>query len=425
MAMDSMYYGDVLIVDLASGTTEQVDFDEAEEAGPGLLAGLALLEKHADGDPLIFGSGLFTGTPVPGACLGFALAVSPLSGKPAVAPLSLFAGSEMKLSGFAMVVVKGVSDGPVYLWLHDGVPDIMDASALWGKDTWETTDGIRREMGESMIQVLSIGPAGEAASRLASISINYWGSGDDAALAAVMGEKKLKAVAVRGLGMLDADEPEEFYNGASGLMAGAVKDRSFNAICGGIKAGDLAGWLEPLAHRVRSCFACPTACFTFVKYNEAPSVMESTEVAEPGMLVTSAAAALWLKNGGWDAEPACRAMEAMAREGVDLVRSARELAPKPMSGKDEITAAVKGLKGSEDAAWPVGEAPGYGLFGTWVPAMGSPEEWLLANRIGYALGICPTYLLISRMDIEALFALCGPAAGVELKMAALEEKLTC
>jgi aldehyde:ferredoxin oxidoreductase len=414
--MDSMYYGDTLIVDLDARTTEQVDFVEADEAGPGLAAGLALYERHKDGEPLVFGSGLLAGTPVPGACLGFVLGKSPLSGEPAVAPLSLFAGAEMKLSGFAMVVVKGKSSKPVYLWLRDGVADILDASALEGKDTWETTDAIRREMGESLIQVITTGPAGEAGSKLASISINYWGSGDTAALAAVMGEKKLKAVALRGLGMLDAEEPEEFYNRAMELTAGARKDKGFGAVCEAIGAPDLDPWLKPLTHGVRSCFACPSACSTFVKYNEAPSVLESSDVEEPGMLVTSAAAALWLMQGGWEAEAACRAMEAMAREGVDMVRGARELASKPLSGADEIAAAVKSLQGTEDAGWPSGEQMSYGLFGAWAPPLAAEGEWLEANRLGYVLGICPTYLMLTGLNAASLLELCGPAAGVELEI---------
>jgi len=411
--MDSMYEGDTLIVDLDAGTTDQVSFDEVDEAGPGLAAGLALYEKYKDDDPLVFGSGLLTGTPVPGACLGFVLGKSPLTGEPAVAPLSLFAGAEMKLSGFSMVVVKGSSPKPVYLWLHDGVPDLEDASKLTGMDTWETTDAIRREMGESLIQVICAGPAAEAGSKLASISINYWGSGDTAALGAVMGEKKLKAVALRGLGMLDADEPEEFYAKAVELLAAASMDVGFAPVCSALGSPDLDAWLAPMKHRVRACFACPGACATFVKYNEDPAVMESSDIEEPGMLVASAAPALWLQHGGWEAEPACRAIEAMAREGIDLMRGARELSDKPLSDAGEIKSAVKVLEGTADAGWPEGAEISGGLFGPWVPPVASADAWLEANRVGYVLGICPTFLLISGMDTAGLFALCAPAAGLE------------
>lgn len=418
--MDSMYCGDVLEVDLEAGSTEQVAFEELDEAGPGLASGLALFEKHSDGDPLVFGAGLFTGTAVPGACLGFVLGRSPVTGGPAVSPLNMFAGVEMKLSGFAAVVVKGASPAPAFLWLHDGVADLLDASAFWGKDTWETTDGIRREMGEGLVQVVSTGPAGESCSGLASYSINYWGSGDTAGLGALMGEKKLKAVALRGLGMIDADDPGEFYSRGLELYRRCRPSRGFRVVCERLGEADLDSWLEPLAHRHRACFACPRACSTYVKYNEEPSVMAADGVEEPGTMVASAAAALWLRGGGWTAEAACRSMEQMARAGVDQVRGARELAGGPPPDAAGAAAAVRGLEGAAEARWPSGQDGPAGLFGRWVPPIAGEAEWLAANRLGYVLGICPTFLLTSGLEHDDLLDLCVPAAGVELDRACLE-----
>ena len=414
--MDTMYYGDTLIVDLPSGKTEEVDFgpEMLTDNGPGLAAGLALYSEYESDDPLVMGSGLLTGTTAPASSLGFVLGKSPLTGKPAVSPLSLFSGAEMKLSGFSMIVVRGDSPGPVYLWLHDGVADILDATELWGRDTWGTTDAVRAEMGEHLVQVVSIGPAGEAASKLASYSINYWGSGDTAALGARMGEKKLKAVALRGLGMLDAEGPSDCYSGGKELLAKSPAWNGFNKVNGGLGVGDIDGWLKPLVHRYRSCFACPAACNTFVKYNEKPSVLESTGVEEPGMLVTGATSAAWLLSGGWKAEQACRAMEAMARTGVDLIRGARELARSPLGDSGGIDGAVGGLSGSEQAGWPGAGASPESLFGPWAPPLAAEEEWLLANQVGYVLGICPIYLLASGVDTAGLFGLCPAAAGIEL-----------
>lgn len=418
--MDSMYYGDVLVVDLSTGATTQVDFDELDEAGPGLAAGLALYGKHSDDDPLVLGSGLLTGTPAPGACLGFVLGRSPLSGRVAVSPLDMFAGAEMKLSGFAAVVIKGDSAEPVYLWLHDGVADLLDSRTFQGMDTWATTDGIRREMGESLVQVISVGPAGESGSELASFSINYWGSGDTAALGALMGRKKLKAVAMRGLGMLDADDPREFYAGCLELRRGCEPRTGFRAVCEMLGSADVDSWLEPLVHRHRSCFACPAACSTFVKYNEEPSVMTADGVDEPGILVTRPAAALWLLSGGWTAEAACRAMERMARSGIDMVRGARELAGGPPPPPDEVEEAVGALVGGAPAGWPGVEEECDGLFGPWTPPTGNGPEWLAANRLGFVLGVCPTFLLTSGLDPSALCGLCLPAAGLELDPNSIE-----
>lgn len=412
--MDYMYYGDTLIVDLATGKTQQVPCDQVDEVGPGLAAGLALLDEHGE-DSLVMGSGLMTGTTVPSACLGFVLGTSPVTKKRAVGPLHLFAGAEVKLSGFSMIVLKGKSAEPKYLWLHDGVADVVDASGIWGKDTWETTDHIRKEMGEHLIQVVSIGPAGESKSKLASYSINYWGSGDSAGLGAVMGEKNVKAVAVRGLGMLDAEDPQAFYEGSLAMLSEAPATRGFGFIADALGAANPDGWLKPLVHRYRSCFSCPSACGTFVKYNEDPRVMEAEGVDEPGLLVASPAAAMWMMEGGWESEPACRAMEALCRAGIDLNRGSRLLAGKALKEKGEIDKAASELSGSEDPGWPKGATP-KGLFGPWVPPLGEDAAWLEANRVGYVLGVCPTYLLDSGISTEGLLELCGPAAGMELSI---------
>ncbi|MBU4385982.1 MAG: hypothetical protein KKH73_03200 [Actinobacteria bacterium] len=422
VVMDFMYYGDILVVDLEAGTTEEVEIDEAWEAGPVLPAALELFDKHAQDDPLLFGSGILTGTTAPASCLGFALGASPITGGPAVAPLNLFAGAEMKLSGFSMVLIKGNSPGPVYLWLHDGVADLVDASRITGKDTWQTCDAVRDEMGEQLIQVISIGPVGEAKSDLASFSINYWGSGDNAALGALMGAKNLKAVALRGLGMIDAEDPEEFYNRTMGLLPGLPSEKSFDWAFEGLGEGGLDAWLGPLVHRYRSCFACPCACNTFVKYNEDPAVMGSDGVQEPGLMVTNPAAALWLGQGGWSPEGASRAMEAMARAGVDVVRGSREISAEPLEAPGEIAAAVEALTGPAEAAWPPGEGPAEGgIFGPWTPPSSSGDRWLEVNRAAYVLGVCPLFLAASGVEREDLLELCVPAAGIKLDAGGIKE----
>ena len=74
-----------------------------------------------------------------------------------------FMGAYMKFAGFDSVVIQGAAKEPVYLYLHDGVAEIRDATALVGKDTWETQDAITKELGKSerQLSVFSIGPAGE------------------------------------------------------------------------------------------------------------------------------------------------------------------------------------------------------------------------------------------------------------------------
>lgn len=77
----------------------------------------------------------------------------------------------MKFSGFDGVIVQGVAQRPIYLYLHDGTAELRDAKHLMGKDTWETEELIKKELGkgEREVSVQSIGPAGENRVRMAGI----------------------------------------------------------------------------------------------------------------------------------------------------------------------------------------------------------------------------------------------------------------
>ena len=69
-------------------------------------------------------------------------------------------GPELKYAGFDHIVIFGEAKQPKYLWISDGKAELRDASHLWGKDTWETTEAIQKELGDPEVQVLCIGPAG-------------------------------------------------------------------------------------------------------------------------------------------------------------------------------------------------------------------------------------------------------------------------
>jgi len=77
--------------------------------------------------------------------------------------------------------------------------------------------------------------------------------------------------------------------------------------------------------------------------------------------------------------------------------------------------------GSQEAGWPVGEPAPEGLFGAWTPPLADAEAWKLANMAGYVLGVCPTYLMLSEVDLQALAGLCQPAAGVEMEIGSLAD----
>ncbi|RLI44379.1 hypothetical protein DRO69_07515 [Candidatus Bathyarchaeota archaeon] len=106
-------------------------------------------------------------------------------------------GPEMKFAGYDHVIITGRASKPTYIYIENDNIELRDASGLWGKDTFETPDLIKEEIGDPDIKVLCIGPAGEKLVAFASIEHNYRAAAGHGA-GAIMGSKNLKAIAVRG-----------------------------------------------------------------------------------------------------------------------------------------------------------------------------------------------------------------------------------
>jgi len=196
-----------LEIDLATGNIERVETD------PKLmelyLGGLGTSVKlHWDRVPpevkpfdpenlLIFSSGLFNGTPAFSANRTVVTFVSPQSGLLAYPMMGGFWSAELKYAGYDKVIFRNKSPEWVYIWIKNDKVEIRDASHLRGKGALETQDLIRQELREPKAQVAAIGLAGENRVFTASIeqsrsSASRLGGG------AVMGDKKIKAIAVRG-----------------------------------------------------------------------------------------------------------------------------------------------------------------------------------------------------------------------------------
>lgn len=117
-------------------------------------------------------------------------------------------GAQLKLAGFDAIVVQGRAEKPVYLLIDNERVDLKDASALWGKGTMETRGIIKGELGASF-NVVACGPAGENMVTFASVLADKDASGSSG-LGAVMGSKRLKAIAVRGSGEIKAAHPQRY-----------------------------------------------------------------------------------------------------------------------------------------------------------------------------------------------------------------------
>lgn len=117
--------------------------------------------------------------------------------------------AELKFAGFDGVIVKGVSDKPVYLWLHDGSYELRDAGYLWGLDCNDTHTLIREELHDPNVRMACIGPAGENLVKMAGIFTDRHAAGRGGG-GAVMGAKRLKGIACRGSQRPEPADRESF-----------------------------------------------------------------------------------------------------------------------------------------------------------------------------------------------------------------------
>ena len=429
--MEYLSTNKIAIVDLATSkvTDREVDEDLVKERIGGVGITATLYEEYQNEDPIVLGTGLLTGTLAPASALGVITAKSPLTGKVCHAPFTLYAGLELKFSGFDYVVIKGKSPKPVYLWIHDGVADINDGKEVWGKDVWASTDAIRELMGDQLIQVLSIGKAGESESDFAQVSINYWASGDRWGFGKLFGQKKLKLVALRGMSLLELADAEGFVQECKELLS-TLKSGAFAGKKGieeipvAVGEEDIRKWLGPLVHRHQSCFNTPFPSNTFVFLEEDPKLLKESEREEPGFLITDVYGLLGFKKLGLSPADACALLRECAKYGIDAVAVA-ELSQKAGKKKpDEIKKSFSGLKGTL-------ESTGKGVFSPWAPPKpifanfdgGQDASWWQRRQaVAYIFGIHPILALMSpELSEEKLIELANVGTGLGLTSETLDK----
>ena len=216
MAFGNM--GKVLEVDLASGKTAEFEPDEAIYrdfiGGAGLAAKLLFDRGNLEAGPLdpanllIFATGPLTGIGFSGSSRLSVGARSPLTAIWGQASCGGNFGPELKSCGYDAVILKGKADGPVYLLLGDDSAEVLPASDLWGKDTYETTDTLKEKHGKRC-KVLAIGPASENLVPYGSIINDYGHVFGRAGMGTVMGSKNIKAIAAQGSKKAVIKDPEK------------------------------------------------------------------------------------------------------------------------------------------------------------------------------------------------------------------------
>jgi len=152
------------------------------------------------GNLLIFGTGKLVGTPVPTAGQLTITAKSPATGFYFKSNTGGAWAKAFRRAGWDVLVIAGGSAHPVYLYIEDDRVSFHDASSIWGKTVGETNRELHRQLGGRGLDLATIGTAGENLVRYACIMTSMYHAAGRGGLGAVMGAKRLKAVAVRGSG---------------------------------------------------------------------------------------------------------------------------------------------------------------------------------------------------------------------------------
>ena len=229
-----------LEIDLSNGNIERVETDPAltELYLGGLGTNAKILwdrvppetEPFSPENLLIFSAGLLCGTPAPGANRTIVSTFSPQTLFMAYSMMGGFFAPELKYAGYDKVIFRGKSPDLVYVWINNDKVEIRDASHLRGKGAVETEKLIRDELRDPNVQVAAIGLAGENRVYMASIEHGR-SSASRLGLGAVMGDKGLKAIAVRGTKDINIAKPVELIEFCNDILE-YIPERDGNPVPG-------------------------------------------------------------------------------------------------------------------------------------------------------------------------------------------------
>jgi aldehyde:ferredoxin oxidoreductase len=352
------YAGRILRVDLTAGTatSEPLSPELARDyvGGRGLAARILYDEVAPGTDPLgpdnlfILATGPLAGSGIAGSTRYITACKSPLTGGWGEANAAGRFGPMMKAAGFDAIVVKGQSPTPVYLYANAGKAELRDARGLWGKFIADAREDILAAT-DARAEVALIGPAGEGQCKFACVISENNRAAGRSGTGAVMGAKRLKAVAVFGEARPELHDPERL----AGLRREIVKLCNEHPACQGFRENGTAGGVGPhnalgmypaynfregvsdnidlvtgptmtktILARRDTCAGCPVACRRVVKIEEGPFAVDSRyggpEFETIGSLGTCV--------GVYNLEAISKANELCNKYGVDTINTGLAIA---------------------------------------------------------------------------------------------------
>lgn len=201
------YAGYILRINLTSGESKKEalssEFVKKYIGGRGFAATILYDEVMPGTDPLgpdnklIMASGPFAGVFLPAGAKTTFAAKSPASGGYGDSNIGGHLAAEMKYAGYDVIIFEGAAEKPVYVLIDDDRVEIRDAADLWGQGAIAVEQTLKKRLGDEF-QIATIGPAGENLVYYACISHDIGRQAGRTGVGAVMGSKKIKAIAVRG-----------------------------------------------------------------------------------------------------------------------------------------------------------------------------------------------------------------------------------
>lgn len=311
------YAGKILRVDLSREKLFEVILDEdtLRKYIGGTGIGVKILYDEVEptyhwSDPtnrVIIASGPLGGTSFPGTGTFSLVTKGALTGGCASCQANGLFGAYLKFSGYDGIVIQGAAKRWMYLNIEEDEAELREANHLIGRDTYETHDLVKDELGKSdrEISVLSIGPAGETLSLFAGVFERKGHSASHNGTGAILGSKRLKAIAVqRGNKRVEVKHPERLEVVANKVRERAKKFRGFigdvyNSYISGegrlpiknyttnlwdISEEQIERFSEPSIRerynpRPNACWACPATHCTMMTIPDGP--YKGMEIEEP------------------------------------------------------------------------------------------------------------------------------------------------
>ena len=245
------YAGKFLRVDLSTEKFSEVVFDEdtLRKYLGGTGIGVKILYDEASpkvswSDPsnrMILASGPLGGTTIPGTGTFSLTTKGALTGGCTSTQANGLFGAYLKFSGYDSIIIQGAARRWIYLNIKQDEAELREASHLLGRDTYETDDLIKKELGKKdrEMSVVSIGPAGENLCLFAGVFERKGHSASHNGPGAVLGSKRLKAISVsQGSKQVEVKHPDRVKAIADTTRENALK---FRGTVGGVYSSYVSG----------------------------------------------------------------------------------------------------------------------------------------------------------------------------------------